>query len=108
MYHEYATTVASVMMSPRSSAVVGERPGAGVTGGLYQTGHERVYGDAGGAASRAGLQGQTARDTTPACTAPAGDRMSRQSANRHEPLPAVRRRQRGPRTDPHGRGRPLQ
>ena len=41
MYQEYATTVASVMISPSSSAVVGDRPGAreAVTArGLYQTG----------------------------------------------------------------------
>jgi hypothetical protein len=30
-------------MSPKSSAVVGDRPAADVTGGLYQTGRERVH-----------------------------------------------------------------
>src|SRR5678816_4256412 len=70
MYQEYATTVASVMIRPRRSAVVGERPGAreAVTArGLYQTGRAGLRDGEGAVASTEIPPAETAPDTTPAC-----------------------------------------
>src|SRR6188472_437857 len=84
MYHEYATTVASVMIRPSSSAVVGDRPGvreAVTVGGLYQPlqglrrcSGQAVFDDAAGVASRENRPAETESDTTPTCKAAAAGR----------------------------------
>src|SRR5262245_26367449 len=100
MYHEYATTVASVMISPSSSAVVGDRVAAVTVAGLYQ--YEPCgVGARGG--STTGLPARTVRDTRQSCMARAEDRTSHRFASRPPRVRADHRRRRGRRTGPRDR-----
>src|SRR5262245_54035103 len=86
MYHEYATTVASVMIKPSNRAVVGERPGvreAVNLGGLYQPLHgQAMFADAGGIASTGSRRAERESGTTPTCRAVDASRTSRPHSSR--------------------------